>query len=132
MDKITEKVRLDVYLWAIRMYKTRSQSNLAIVSGKARKADQDLKPSYNVSVGDVFQIRNSDRKMTIQVTQLISKRVQYAQAILHYADISTDLDKEFNANKMSSSFYTGKRLSKVGRPTKKDARDISEFLDNDE
>jgi ribosome-associated heat shock protein Hsp15 len=132
MDKITEKVRLDVYLWAIRMYKTRSQSNLAIVSGKARKADQDLKPSYNVSVGDVFQIRNSDRKMTIQVTQLISKRVQYGQAILHYADISTDLDKEFNANKMSSSFYTGKRLSKVGRPTKKDARDISEFLDNDE
>ncbi len=132
MDKINIKVRLDQYLWAIRMYKTRSQANLAIIAGKARKADKDLKPSYTVCVGDIYQVRNSDRKMTIQVTSIISKRVQFSEAVLHYADISTDLDKEFNSNKMSSSFYTGKRLSKVGRPTKKDARDITEFLGGDE
>ncbi len=128
--QITTKVRLDQYLWAIRLYKTRTQANLGITQGKVKKAETDLKPSYNVGIGDVLQIRNPDKRLTIQVTQLISKRVAYSEAILCYADVSTDLDSEYNNNKMSSSFYTGKRLSKVGRPTKKNARDISDFYDN--
>jgi ribosome-associated heat shock protein Hsp15 len=127
--KVTHKLRLDQYLWAIRMYKTRSQANLAIVNGKVKKNEIAPKPSNTVTIGDIYQIRTVEKKMTIQVLNIISKRVQFAEAILNYADISTDIDKEFNTNKLSASFYTGKRLSKVGRPTKKDGRDINEFLE---
>jgi ribosome-associated heat shock protein Hsp15 len=64
----------------------------------------------------------------IKVTGLLHNRVAYPEAIQHYIDITPaeELDRiKFEA----SSFHTGKRLSKVGRPTKRDRRDLGEFMD---
>jgi ribosome-associated heat shock protein Hsp15 len=130
MSVITN-VRLDVYLWAIRQFKTRTQATKAIVDGKVKYKGENCKASKFVQIGEVFAIKTTDKRSSIQVTGIINKRVQYAEAILHYEDVSTEDDVLYNTNKQSSSFYTGKRLSKVGRPTKKTARDLNDFMDGD-
>ena len=122
-----EKTRIDKYLWAIRFFKTRSQATDAIDSGKVKMNGAAIKPARPVSVGDVYQIRTPDGKKTIQVTALLEKRVAYPEAIKHYADITPEEDILLK-DALAPSFYTGKRLSKTGHPTKKQRRDLDEFL----
>jgi ribosome-associated heat shock protein Hsp15 len=122
-----DKVRLDQYLWAIRLFKSRSLAKEAIDDGKVRFKDETTKASKNVQVGEVYSIRTSEKRQSIQVKSLISKRVAYTLAIECYFDVSTTEEIEYGQNRQSSSFYTGKRLSKVGRPTKKQARDLQDF-----
>jgi ribosome-associated heat shock protein Hsp15 len=125
-----EKLRLDKYLWTIRIFKTRTQATDAIDGGKVKLQGQSVKPSRVVALGDTYDIKTPARKWTIQVTGLLQNRVGYEDAIKHYADITSEEDKEMNQHQ-GSSFYTGKRLSKTGRPTKKQLRDLNEFM-NDE
>ncbi|SEA23653.1 heat shock protein Hsp15 [Arachidicoccus rhizosphaerae] len=123
-----EKLRIDKYLWAIRLFKTRSQAADACDKGKVKLHGQNMKASKPVNIGDVYEVRSEARKWVIEVTGFLPKRVAYSEAIKFYKDITPPeaLDKvHFEA----ASFHTGKRLSKVGRPTKRDRRDIDEFLD---
>lgn len=124
---IMEKTRIDKYLWAIRFFKTRSQATDAIDSGKVKMNGAAIKPARSVSVGDIYQIRTPDGRKTIQVTALLEKRVAYPEAIKHYADITPEEDIILK-DAMAPSFYTGKRLSKTGHPTKKQRRDLDDFL----
>ena len=62
---------------------------------------------------------------------IIEKRVGYEEAIKNYIDITPEEDKELNKS-FASSFYTGKRLSKVGRPTKQNRRKLDDFMDDEE
>ena len=126
----SEKLRLDKYLWSIRIFKTRTQATEAIDGGKVKLQGQNVKPSRVVALGDTYDIKTPARKWTIQVTGLLQNRVGYEDAIKHYADITSEEDKEQNQHQ-GCSFYTGKRLSKTGRPTKKQLRDLNEFM-NDE
>jgi ribosome-associated heat shock protein Hsp15 len=126
----TEKLRLDKYLWAIRIFKTRTLATTAIDEGKVKMAGVSVKPSRTVSVGDRYDIKTPARKWTIEVTGLLYSRVGYDEAIKHYIDITSEEDLIIN-NGISSSFYTGKRLSKTGRPTKKQRRDLSDLYGQD-
>ncbi len=126
----SDKVRLDKYLWAIRIFKTRSLATKAIDDGKVKLDGLGLKPSRNVVVGDTYEIKTSARKWLITVTGVIESRVKFAEATKHYEDITPEEDKQYN-RRLSSSFYTGKRQSKTGRPTKKQRRDLNEFFDED-
>jgi ribosome-associated heat shock protein Hsp15 len=130
MDK-EHKIRLDQYLWAIRIFKTRGVAKTAIDEGKVRLKGEITKPSKMVHVGDVYNVRTSDKRQSIQVKSLISKRVAYSLAIENYYDVSTPEENDFAKNKLSSSFFTGKRQSKTGKPTKKQTREISEFYSAD-
>lgn len=123
-----EKLRLDKYLWSIRLFKTRTQATAAIDDGKVKWNATTVKPSRIVSIGDIYQIKTPDRRWTIQVTGLLYKRVGYEEAIKNYTDITPEEDKMLNQH-LGSSFYTGKRLSKTGHPTKKQRRDLEDFLD---
>lgn len=122
-----EKVRLDKYLWSIRIFKTRTLATSACDEGKVKLRGSSVKPSRTVALGDTYDIKTPDRKWTIQVTGLIYNRVGYEEAVKHYADITSDEDK-INNTRLASSFFTGKRMSKTGKPTKKDRRDLDEFL----
>ena len=62
---------------------------------------------------------------------IIEKRVGYEEAIKNYIDITPEEDKELNKS-LASSCYTGKRLSKVGRPTKQNRRKLDDFMDDEE
>lgn len=123
----SEKVRLDKYLWAIRIFKTRTQATAAIEEGKVKWNDSNIKPSRPVALGDRYDIKTEARKWNIEVTGIISNRVGYEEAVKNYADLTSEEDKKPKQN-ITSSFFTGKRLSKTGRPTKKQRRDLQDFM----
>lgn len=125
-----EKLRIDKYLWSIRVFKTRTQATAACDEGKVKMAGISVKPSKPVSVGDRYDIRTPARKWTIEVTALLHNRLGYEEAIKYYVDLTSEEDLKAS-QQMSSSFYTGKRLSKTGRPTKKQRRDLSDLLGPD-
>jgi len=122
-----EKLRLDKYLWAIRIFKTRSQATAAIEENKVKWNGAAVKPARPVSIGDHYTIKTPARRWTIEVTRLLNNRVAYEEAVKYYMDITSDEDKQLNQY-VGSSFYTGKRQSKTGHPTKKQRRDLEEFL----
>lgn len=127
---MTEKLRIDKYLWAIRLFKTRSQAGDAIDKSRVKLDGNTIKASRLVAIGDVYDVKTEARRWIIKVTGLLANRVQYAEAIKHYED-QTPAEDPDHIHFQASSFQTGKRLSKVGRPTKKDRRDISDFTDSD-
>lgn len=127
----TEKLRLDKYLWAIRIFKTRSQASTACEGGKVKMNGTSVKAARAVGIGDKYEIRSESRKWVIEVVSLIANRVQYAEAIKHYVDITPEEDQEMN-QRIAASFHTGKRPSKIGRPTKKERRDLDGFMTNED
>lgn len=121
-----EKLRLDKYLWAIRIFKTRTQATAAIEEGKVKLAGVSVKAARSVSIGDRYDIKTPARKWTIEVTGLLHNRAGYEEAIKHYVDLTSEEDLKMN-QRMGTSFYTGKRLSKTGRPSKKQRRDLTDL-----
>lgn len=125
----TEKLRLDKYLWAIRLFKTRSQAADACDKNKVKYKGDNAKAARSVNIGDEFEVKTEAKRWVIKVTGLLYKRVQYSEAIKFYTDMTPaeELDRiKFEA----AVFHTGKRLSKQGRPTKKDKRDLDDFMDS--
>jgi ribosome-associated heat shock protein Hsp15 len=124
-----EKVRLDKYLWAIRLFKTRSLASAACDTGKVKQQGTNVKAAKNVSVGDEYEVKTEAKKWLIKVTGLLHNRVAYSEAIKYYIDITPqeELDRlQFQ----TSSFHTGKRPSKIGRPTKKQRRELDDFMED--
>lgn len=123
-----EKLRIDKYLWSIRLFKTRSQAAAACDSGKVKYNGDACKASKLVSVGDEYEVKTEAKRWRIKVTGLLHNRVQYSEAIKFYIDITPAEELE-RVQYLASSFHTGKRLSKVGRPTKRERRDLDEFME---
>ncbi len=122
-----QKLRLDKYLWAIRLFKTRSQATIACDTGKVKFNGSQAKPSKHVSVGEEYEVKTEVKRWRIKVTGLLYSRVKYAEAIKYYIDITPEEELE-RLKFQAASFYTGKRQSKIGRPSKKERRDIDEFF----
>lgn len=122
-----KRLRLDKYLWAIRIFKTRTLASEAIDSGKVKHDGQNVKASRSVSIGDQYEIKTSARKWLIKVRGLLETRGSYEVALENYSDLTPEEDKTIE-KPLTSNFYTGKRLSKTGRPTKKQRRDLSDLL----
>jgi len=123
-----EKLRLDKYLWSIRLFKTRSEATDACAKGKVKYDGGAAKPSRTVSVGDEYEVKTESKRWRIKVTALLDHRLQYAQAINYYIDI-TPADELERLQYQAASFNTGKRQSKIGRPTKKQRRELDDFLE---
>lgn len=125
----SEPLRLDKYLWAIRVFKTRTQASDAIQAGKVKLDGASVKPAKQVSVGDVYEVKTEARRWLIQVSGLLCNRVQFSEAVKFYIDLSPQ--EEDRPKTMKSSFveFTGKRQSKQGRPTKKNRREMDGWLD---
>lgn len=124
----TDKLRIDKYLWAIRLFKTRTLAAAACDTGKVKQNGTSVKASKTVNVGDEYEVKTEAKKWIIKVTGLLHNRMAYAEAIKYYLDITP----EEEINKMqfqSASFHTGKRKSKIGRPTKKQRRERDDFFE---
>jgi ribosome-associated heat shock protein Hsp15 len=124
-----EKLRIDKYLWAIRVFKTRRLAADACDSGRVKLNGNTVKAAKQVHVGEVYEVRTPDRKWVVEVTGLLNNRRAYSEAINFYIDKTPEEDLNINKSQ-APSFYTGKRLSKVGRPTKSQRRDLDDFMDN--
>src|ERR1700704_2782882 len=83
-----EKLRLDKYLWAIRMFKTRTMAATACEKGKVKFNGLQAKASRTVSVGDEYEVKTEAKRWRIKVSGLLEKRVQHAEAIKYYIDIT--------------------------------------------
>jgi|ERR1044072_7937622 ribosome-associated heat shock protein Hsp15 len=126
----TEKLRVDKYLWAIRIFKTRTQAAAACDGGKVKLNGAAVKASRTVSIGDQYEVKTEARRWKIEVTGLLHNRQQYTEAIKYYVDITPDEDQQHN-QRVAASFHTGKRPSKIGRPTKRERRDLDEFMEGE-
>ncbi|RAJ86046.1 ribosome-associated heat shock protein Hsp15 [Chitinophaga dinghuensis] len=122
-----EKIRVDKYLWAIRVFKTRSQASDACDGGKVKLNGNTVKAAKPVAIGDKFEVKTEARKWVIEVVGLIANRVAYTEAVKYYVDNTPDEDKLAPAF-VPSVFQTGKRQTKIGRPTKKDRRNLDDFM----
>lgn len=122
----SEKLRLDKYLWCIRLFKARSLATDACNNGKVKFNSSTVKPSKSVNIGEEYEVKTEAKKWLIKVAGILHSRVQYTEAIKYYIDI-TPTETDDASKYQAASFHTGKRLSKVGRPTKKQRRDLDEF-----
>lgn len=125
-----EKLRIDKYLWSIRLFKTRALASTACDQGKVKSGGTSVKASKTVHVGDEFEVKTEGKKWVIKVSALLFNRVQYSEAINYYLDLTPAEDTE-KQHFQAPVFFTGKRRSKIGRPTKKQRRDIEDFTGTD-
>jgi ribosome-associated heat shock protein Hsp15 len=128
MAEVLEKLRIDKYLWSIRLFKTRSQAADACDKGRVKLKGDTVKASRVVKIGDEYEVKTEARRWLVKVTGLLDHRVQFSEAIKFYEDLSPE---EWTAKPdfRAPSFFTGKRLSKTGRPTKEQRRNMDDFLE---
>lgn len=123
-----EEVRIDKYLWSIRVYKTRSEATDACKGGKIRLNGGDVKPSKTVKVGDVLVARKGPVTYTYRILQLIDKR-QGAKLVPNYAENLTPQEELDKLRAPVETFFL-KRDRGTGRPTKKDRRQMDSLWGN--
>ena len=123
-----EKLRIDKYLWAIRIFKTRSLATEACKAGRVKLNGQNIKPSHEVKEGEVYQISKGIERKVIRVTGLLGNRVDAKTAVNFYED-QTPAEE---THRFKSMFHAPvlKRDRGTGRPTKKDRREIDELKDD--
>ncbi|MFB2120318.1 RNA-binding S4 domain-containing protein [Parapedobacter sp. 2B3] len=122
------KLRIDKYLWAIRVFKTRSLATEACKAGRVKLDGRSVKPSALVKVGDAYHVQKGMEKKVLQVTGLLDKRVDAKTAVAFYTDI-TPLEETYAYTSMHRASVPTRDRG-TGRPTKKDRRELDD-LQND-
>ena len=117
-----EEVRIDKYLWSIRVFKTRSEATVACNGGKVRLNGSDVKPSKAVKPGDVIVVRKGTVTYTYKVLALIDKR-QGPKLVPEYVENQTPQSELDKLRAPVETFFL-KRDRGTGRPTKKDRRQM--------
>lgn len=123
-----EKLRIDKYLWAIRAFKTRTLASDGCKSGRVKLDGNNIKPSHEVKVGEVYQVSKGIERKVIKVTGLLENRVDAKTAVYFYEDI-TPVEQTL-AFKALFQAPVLKRDRGAGRPTKKDRREIDDLKDD--
>jgi ribosome-associated heat shock protein Hsp15 len=124
-----QKLRIDKWLWAVRIYKTRSIAAEACAAGKVRIDGENVKPAYTLKPGQLIIISRDGYKQTLKCLKLIEKRVGAPIAVTCYEDLTPPEEKD--KLKFPATFYE-MRDKGTGRPTKKDRREIEKFKDPDD
>jgi ribosome-associated heat shock protein Hsp15 len=122
-------MRIDKFLWSIRFYKTRNIAAEEIKKNRVSIGANPVKSSKEVKEGDVIKIRRNQIDYKIKVLQIPKSRIGAKLVPLHITDLT---DKEqyeiLKIRRMSQDYY---RQKGEGRPTKKDRRDMDDFVDAD-
>jgi len=122
---LSDSVRIDKWLWAVRIFKSRSLASDACKTGKVEIADQVVKPSRSISIDEIITVKKPPYTFHYRVKGLIAKRVSAKLAVEHVEDL-TSPDEILNVKTIQeSAFFTRDRGT--GRPTKKERRLIDRF-----
>ncbi len=115
-------IRIDKYLWAVRLFKTRSLATDACRCGHVKMNGLPLKPSHTISEGEIYELNIDQTHRTVQVKSLLANRVG-AKLVENYL---TDLtpQEEYERIQMVRQYAFEKRDRGAGRPTKRDRREI--------
>ena len=121
-----DAVRLDLWLWAARFYKTRSLAKAAVEGGKVRVNSQPCKPAKAMHIGDLVNLVQGNEALEIRVCALSEQRASAAIAITLYAELPESLAKRLSLREQT-------RLQRLGyqapasKPDKRDRRRITQF-----
>ena len=120
-----DAVRIDKWLWAVRLYKTRSLAGDACSGGKVKINGQNAKPSREVKAGEIIEVHLTGIKKTVEVLQPIKNRV----AAKIVADFIKDLTppEEYERLEFMHQMKSEQRDRGTGRPTKKDRRELGKI-----
>ncbi len=124
-----EKLRIDKYLWSIRVFKTRTLATEACKAGRIKYGGNNLKASHVVKPGEIYHVSKGADRRQVKVTGLLFNRVDAKTAINFYEDV-TPLEE----TQKYKSMFQAPMLSRdrgAGRPTKKDRREISDLFDEE-
>jgi ribosome-associated heat shock protein Hsp15 len=120
-------VRIDKWLWAVRIYKTRSLATEECRKGHVSIGNIPVKPSRMVHVGEILKVRKSPITRTFRVIQLAEKRMPASLTLSHLEDITPPEELELLDMQKNMRWIT--RDPGTGRPTKKERRDLDDFFD---
>ncbi len=120
-------MRIDKYLWCIRLYKTRSLATNAVKQGKVKISSTLIKPSRDVYPKDILNVRKNQIDYVIEVLDIPPSRVGAKLVDLYRLDKTPkEAFEKLELLKYSKDYY---RKKGTGRPTKKDRRDIDEWFE---
>jgi len=119
-------VRVDKWLWAVRLYKTRTAAADACRGGHVRVDDQPVKPARDLRAGDVLQVRLADITRTVRVLAPLEHRVGAPLVPTYLQDLTPP--EEYERRKRNQEAGGIQRDPGAGRPTKKDRRLLEAFL----
>lgn len=118
-------MRIDKYLWCVRLYKTRTMAADALRSGKILLNGESAKASLELKPGQIFTVKNGSMRNTYTVKAFPASRVGAKLVPEYLEDITSQEDKDRNElivqNKKDNAFYD------QGRPTKKNRRDLDKW-----
>ncbi len=118
--------RVDKYLFAVRLFKTRSIAAEACKKGRVQRNGVELKPSHTLRVGDVFTLRKNPITYTFRVLQLTQNRLGAKLVPEYLQDITPQ--EQLEILELARLAGQSGRDRGTGRPTKKDRRDIEQFV----
>lgn len=122
-------LRIDKYMWCVRLAKTRSQATELIKKGKVRLNADEVKPSREVKIGDIISVSKHSAIYSFKICDLLEKRVGAKLVENYLIDITPEEEiQKFKVYQESQKVY---RHFGSGKPTKKDRRDLEDFLDWD-
>jgi ribosome-associated heat shock protein Hsp15 len=120
------EARIDKWLWAVRVFKTRTIAAEACKKGRVSINGSQVKPARMVKPGDVIQVKKSPITYSFKVLQAIEKRVG-AKIVSEFMENVTTPDQYELLEMSKISGFVG-RAKGTGRPTKKDRRDLDDFF----
>jgi ribosome-associated heat shock protein Hsp15 len=125
-----DKIRIDKWLWTVRMFKSRTLANDAVKGGRVKINGAPVKASYNISRGEIIELKKNGFNFQFKVLELLKNRVAAPIAITCYENMTPE--EELNKY---NDWFVGKggpefRDRGTGRPTKKDRREIDGFKDD--
>ncbi|MFM8155161.1 MAG: RNA-binding S4 domain-containing protein [Actinomycetes bacterium] len=114
--------RLDAWIWAVRLFPTRSAATAAVKAGHVKVNAASAKPAQSVKVGDTIRIRDTQGERIVKVLGLLDKRVGAPVAVTMYDDLTPP------APPKEERVVTGTRDRGAGRPTKRDRRQVERLM----
>lgn len=122
-----EKVRVDKWLWSVRIFKSRTMATDACKTGKVKIGEVAVKPAYQLQRGEIVEVRKNGFYFTFKVVDLIKNRVGAPIAQACYEDRTPEEElNKYNAWYVGKK-GTEKREKGAGRPTKKERRELERF-----
>ena len=128
MENEENIVRIDKWLWAARLFKTRSLAADAIKGGKVKMDNSPVKPSREVKEGDIIQVQIDQLHKVVQVKMVIKNRVSPKQVPEVYTDLTPQ--EEYERIEFMHAYKAEWRDHGAGRPTKKERRLIERLKDD--
>lgn len=122
-----EEVRIDKWLWATRIFKTRTIASDACKKGRVTIKGQNVKPSHGIRVGQVVEVRKPPVTYSFEVLGLIENRVG-AKLVPNYLKNVTSRDQLELLEMVKISGFVNRQKG-LGRPTKKEGRELAQFTE---